>query len=737
MNLLNNIGLKTKIGGSFAVIIVMMMIASSVTVVSLMGINTSSREIKEAHMVLVERTSEIQASVQIYGRDVENYIITGDPDLLSNIEASSQRVQTAFETTEAHLLAYENLAYLNSMLDNARVSYESIESIVSATDQAVIELDEVWATMATFGPAWTDFSQDYMTKQLTSLNGLKLRLETQVEEGGLVTEAHIASVEGISKKVERANRIIGDINELQLVNYKTQSAGDSALMHDAYDNFDNLQTRLSVWSDNSVDISDSRSLTQLKSYGASYKSLLGKMITAWDALDVQQGKLDQVLLTFDEQISSLVSTGIRATTTTVDEQANSVEATLSMVVIAMSIAILLSIMMSLVLVKAIIRPIKDVVTFSDYIARGELGVPPLQTKSKDEIGQLTQSTNQMHESIKLLIGRIQASSADVATTSASLSQHAYETTKTTEEVARTVEQISEGAMEQAQNTQEASEDIRILGETIKINTRSANELQQSSEHINQLSSEGITVIQALTEKTDSSQLAMDEIIQVVGETNASTIKIREASNIISNIAAQTNLLALNAAIEAARAGEHGRGFAVVADEIRKLAEQTNQSTKDIGLMLQELQDKSQQAINTSEQVKSAVEDQVVSVKATEAKYSEIAEGIQMSLEEINKIIEISSKMEDNRVKVNSVVEGLAAIAEENAASTEETSASAEEMLASMMEVDGNSKRLNELASELSGLISRFSLAPVTLQIGKGRKKKVKKVKKAKRKPSKA
>jgi len=171
------------------------------------------------------------------------------------------------------------------------------------------------------------------------------------------------------------------------------------------------------------------------------------------------------------------------------------------------------------------------------------------------------------------------------------------------------------------------------------------------------------VIHDLIEKTDESRRAMDDIIRVIGETNDSSERIRQASNMISGIAEQTNLLALNAAIEAARAGEHGKGFAVVADEIRKLSEQTNQSTKDITSMLVELQEKSNQAIATGEQVKAAVDNQVTSVEATEAKYSEITDGIEVSMEEISKIIGISLEMEENRVKVNAVIEGLAASVE--------------------------------------------------------------------------
>ena len=154
-------------------------------------------------------------------------------------------------------------------------------------------------------------------------------------------------------------------------------------------------------------------------------------------------------------------------------------------------------------------------------------------------------------------------------------------------------------------------------------------------------------------------------------------------------------------------------------------------------MLTDLQSKSEQAIRTSEVVKDVVNEQAISVLATEEKYKEITEGIRTSLIEIDNILQISEEMEGNRVKVNEVVEGLAAIAEENAASTEETSASAEQMLASMIEVEGSSKKLNELSSQLEEHISAFDLERKALQTSQKTKKPKKNKSKGKSKKVKA
>jgi methyl-accepting chemotaxis protein len=129
--------------------------------------------------------------------------------------------------------------------------------------------------------------------------------------------------------------------------------------------------------------------------------------------------------------------------------------------------------------------------------------------------------------------------------------------------------------------------------------------------VGEVLNEGLKEIETLSMKTEENNKASMEIYEVILKTNQSSNKIGEASSVIASIAEQTNLLALNAAIEAARAGDAGRGFSVVADEIRKLAEKSSTSTKDIYNMVNELQRNAQEAVHTMKKISATIKERIV------------------------------------------------------------------------------------------------------------------------------
>ena len=328
-------------------------------------------------------------------------------------------------------------------------------------------------------------------------------------------------------------------------------------------------------------------------------------------------------------------------------------------------------------------------------------------KRKDEIGTITKALATMQKNLIELIKDIQGNSQHVASSSEELTATSEESATAADEVAKTIEEIARGASDQAKETEQGVANISELGKLIEKEQGYVNDLNNSTKEVNKLKDEGFEVLRDLIEKTNISNESAKEIHGTIITTNESAEKIEAASQMIKNIAEQTNLLALNAAIEAARAGDAGKGFAVVAEEIRKLAEQSNSFTEEITLIIKELTDKTEHAVNTMQEVGKVVASQTESVELTNAKFQGIDGAIERMKEVILSINESGQVMETKKDEIIGIIENLSAISEENAASTEEASASVEEQTTSMEEISNASKSLSRLAEEMQENVGKF------------------------------
>ena len=153
---------------------------------------------------------------------------------------------------------------------------------------------------------------------------------------------------------------------------------------------------------------------------------------------------------------------------------------------------------------------------------------------------------------------------------------------------------------------------------------------------------------------------------------------------------------MNASIEAARAGEQGRGFAVVASQIQKLAEQSNESARQIAEIINMLIADSNEAVGTMNDVMQIMEEQNQNIHKIEQEFKNLSDQIEKSIGGVSNIADKTQVLDNARVNVIDIVQNLTAIAEENAAGTEETSAS-------VAEVSNIVNQISESVNELRGI----------------------------------
>ncbi len=385
------------------------------------------------------------------------------------------------------------------------------------------------------------------------------------------------------------------------------------------------------------------------------------------------------------------------------------EATFHIVIIVTILVILLSVVIAFQSANSITKPIKRVMDRMNKMAQGDLSGEPLESQSKDEVGQLINSTNGMNNNIRQLLNEINNVSGSVTGQSEELIQSSNEVNAAAHQIAVTMQELAIGIEGEARSASE-------LAATMESFTSKVEEANEKGEHIQRSSNEVLTMTSQGSQLMESSSDQMVKIDQIVQEAvrkiqglDAQSQEISKLVVVIKDIADQTNLLALNAAIEAARAGEHGKGFAVVAEEVKKLAEQVSVSVTDITGIVTSIQYESSSVAESLLGGYVEVERGTEQIKITSNTFNGITRAVTEMVNHIQIVSENLSDIAANSQEMRGSVEEIAAISEQSAAGVEQTSASSQQTSSSMEEVAGSSDQLAKLAEELNDLVHQFKL----------------------------
>lgn len=372
------------------------------------------------------------------------------------------------------------------------------------------------------------------------------------------------------------------------------------------------------------------------------------------------------------------------------------------------IGLVVAVVVALVIAYSISKELKKLTEATEYMANGDM-TQELIVKRTDEFGQLENNFNSMRQNIRKLILHVRENTEAILTISKSVSDVSDETKEITGQVTSAINSVAEGATDQANSMAEANREVDRLAESLVTSKDKVNLIADKSRNANELSRKGTQILDVLIAKTEKAKENAAASVVTMSEMMNSIEKINYISDAIADITAQTNLLSLNASIEAARAGESGKGFAVVADEIRKLAEQSNESTEEIKKILLEITDNSNQVEAGLKENGEIQDEQQKSVGESSQLFTEIKDAVDNLLEAVEEMEVLNQNMDTVKDSVVERMETIASVSETSAAASEQVTASAEQVNVTMARVAEHAKELDTIVKELDMSIQRFKL----------------------------
>lgn len=355
------------------------------------------------------------------------------------------------------------------------------------------------------------------------------------------------------------------------------------------------------------------------------------------------------------------------------------------------------------------REIKKLQNATHRVAGGDFS-EKIKVTRNDEFGVLETNFNGMMDDVSGLIHAVEDKSNHILEVAGGISEVAGNTKTTIEQVTQAIDSVAQGAVKQAESTQEANTQVEHLKNSLDETKEYVSGMNGMTEKANEVSTEGIESVKDLIEKSGKTAEKSKVSLEVMNEMVESIDKIFYISDTIADITSQTNLLSLNASIEAARAGEMGKGFAVVADEIRKLADESKESTDEIKKIITEITEKSKLVEATMQENEVLQSEQQEAINRTEEIFGEIMKQIEMLGSGMERINTLNENMSANKDLVVDKMGTIASVSEQSAAATEEVNASTEQVNVTMAEISEHTGTLQAIAKDLMETINRFKLS---------------------------
>lgn len=392
-----------------------------------------------------------------------------------------------------------------------------------------------------------------------------------------------------------------------------------------------------------------------------------------DELEKTQKEFNTELSQFALQLEQMTKTAVSVT------EEEEIKAAYGMMIIS-SIAVVIGLFVGLLSSRYIVQSITQLRNAASLMQSGNFS-HELAVTSKDELGELTISMNQMALTLSKTVGQVVDRSEEIASMVTELNAVA--------------ENNREAILKQQDNTDQVAASMTQMAATITEVASSAETASFSAGQAENRAKESCGVVEASEKITQQLVVSAQHSSQLIQQLQASTGKILNFVSVVDAIAGQTNLLALNASIEAARAGDQGRGFAVVADEVRALATRSQTATQEISELIQTLVVDAKSAVSSFEENERQISESSVLVNQIKQNLFEILDAL-TQLSQANS--QVATASEEQAVTAEDISERINAIRD-----------SGELVLNSAFETAKASESLSQQANSLREGMQQFKV----------------------------
>ncbi|TYQ14944.1 UNVERIFIED_CONTAM: methyl-accepting chemotaxis protein [Acetivibrio alkalicellulosi] len=372
------------------------------------------------------------------------------------------------------------------------------------------------------------------------------------------------------------------------------------------------------------------------------------------------------------------------------------------------ICIIFSILLSLGISMSIAKPLSNMEKLINEAKIGNLTIN-IEDDNKDEIADVIRGFNHMIGNIRKLIEQVRNSSQKVIKNSQLVNTSAEQSRIASKQISEVIQQVAIGAVDQAENISNCAQSINLLSEDINQVEDNISLVEKVAKDTKFLSQEALLVMKTLNDKALKTSSASQHMITDINELSKSMGHIVKIVKTMSQIADQTNLLSLNASIEAAKAGEAGRGFSVVANEVKKLAEQSKNSSKEIRNIINNILEKTDSTKEVAYNTNNIISEQMEIVTKTDDSFKAINNSMVNLIDCVNTVSNLIKEVHKSKENASESIQNISAVSQETASISEEVSATTQEQASTSEELSNLSHELNDMAKLLSDSISVFKI----------------------------